>query len=423
MKILIVGSGGREHAMLKAVKRSPKVREILVAPGNPGMEREARLVKIAVDDIAGLTQLAKEENIDLTLVGPELPLTLGIVDAFNKEGLKVFGPTEKAAILEASKVYSKNFFKKYHIPTASYEIFSDADKAIAFLKKHADKRWVIKADGLAAGKGAIVTSSIEEAIEAVGQILIDRTFGQQEVVIEEFLEGEELSFMVISDGQYAAVLASSQDHKRLLDGDQGPNTGGMGAYSPAPLMTEALSETVMKQVIYPTIHGMASEGRAFQGVLYAGLMIVDGKPYVLEYNVRLGDPEAQVILPRLESDYVEFMMAALAGDLKNFPLKWKNESAVCVVLASHSYPVGSRKGDVIEGLEMASQGATVYHAGTAKSSHHFVTAGGRVLGVTALGEDLPQAVKRCYQAVGAIHFDGMQYRRDIAAKGLGKVGS
>ena len=420
MKVLVIGSGGREHALVKALKKSAKVNEVFAAPGNAGMAGEAICLPVKVGDLAGLVASAKEHDIDLTVVGPEQPLTEGIVDRFQEEGLTIFGPDERAAILEASKAFTKEFMKKYQIPTAEYVVFDKLNEARSFVKANSDRRWVVKVDGLAAGKGVFVPETTEATFEALEQVFVEKRFGEQSVVIEEFLAGEELSFMVLCDGETGLSLASSQDHKRLLDGDAGPNTGGMGAYSPAPLMDETLKQKVMERIIVPTLQGMKEEKRPFRGVLYAGLMIVNGEPLVLEYNVRFGDPEAQVILPRLESDWVDLFIAALEGRLAEAKPQWSPQSAVCVVLAAEGYPASPKKGDVIEGLAAAEEIGIVYHAGTAEQDGKVMTAGGRVLGVTALGKDLPEAVTNCYRAVEKINFSGMQYRKDIAQKGLSK---
>ncbi len=420
MKILIIGSGAREHALVKALKRSPRVTEVLVAPGNAGMAEEATCVAVAADNLAGLAELAVKEKVALTVVGPELPLTLGVVDLFQSKGLKILGPSKAAAVLEGSKVYTKEFLKKYGIPTARYKVFSEPEAARRFIKENAETRWVVKADGLAAGKGVIVTQTADEALEAVDRVLLRKEFGEQRAVVEEFLEGEELSFMVLCDGIGGLALASSQDHKRLADGDRGPNTGGMGAYSPAPLMTESLSDEILRQIIAPTLAGMREEGRPFVGILYAGLMIVKGRPLVLEFNVRFGDPEAEVLLPRLESDWLELFEAALRGELTQVNPKWSGQSAVCVVLAAAGYPTDPKKGDVIRGIPEAEARATVFHGGTARKGSDWLTAGGRVLTVTALGDSLEKAVQRCYQAVSSIRFNGMQYRKDIAARGMNR---
>lgn len=417
MNALVIGSGGREHALVKALAASPKIKKIFAAPGNPGMT-EAQCVPVKVSDLAGLIEFAKEQKVDLTVVGPEAPLTAGIVDAFQSEGLKIFGPNKKAAILEASKAFTKDFLKKYQIPTARYEVFHDLKTAREFVESNRHTEWVVKVDGLAAGKGVFVSRTPEATLQALEEVFVKKTFGDQAVVLEEFLEGEEVSFMALCDGELGLPLASSQDHKRLLDHDEGPNTGGMGAYSPAPVLTPDLHEKVMTKIIGPTLKGMKAEGRTFQGVLYAGLMIVQGEPYVLEFNVRFGDPEAQVILPRLESDWVDLFTAALEGRLDQIQCQWKEQSAVVVVLAAAGYPVSPRKGDVITGLEAAAGESLVYHAGTAMKEGQFVTAGGRVLGITALDHDLESAVRKVYDAVEKIHFDGMQFRKDIAQKGL-----
>jgi len=418
MKVLVIGSGGREHALVQAAKKSPKVTEVLAAPGNPGIAQDARCFQVSADDVAGLVELARREKVDLTLVGPEVPLTKGVVDAFQDAGMKAFGPKKNAAELEASKVFTKNFLKKYKIPTARYEVFTQAEAAKKFLRDNGSTRWVLKADGLAAGKGVLIPLSLEEALEGVERILVKKEFGDYQLLIEEFLDGEELSYMVLCDGVQGLALASSQDHKRLNDGDQGPNTGGMGAYSPAPVMDEALSQEILRTIIAPTLAGMREEGRPFTGVLYAGLMICGGKPYVLEYNVRFGDPEAEVLLPRLESDWIELFEAALGGRLAEAKPRWKTGSAVCIVLAAAGYPANPRKGDETQGLDRVGGGASVFHAGTARHDGRWTTNGGRVLTVTALGENLAAAVKEAYAAVAKISFSGMHFRKDIAARGL-----
>ncbi|HKX13531.1 MAG TPA: phosphoribosylamine--glycine ligase [bacterium] len=418
MKILVIGSGGREHALVQAAKKSPKVTEVLAAPGNPGIAQDARCIQISADDVEGLVELARREKVELTLVGPEVPLTKGVVDAFQAAGLQAFGPKKDAAVLEASKVFTKNFLRKYKIPTARYEVFTEAEAAKKFLRDNASTRWVLKADGLAAGKGVLIPLSLEEALEGVERILVKKEFGDYQLLIEEFLDGEELSYMVLCDGVQGLALASSQDHKRLNDGDQGPNTGGMGAYSPAPVMDEALSQEILRTIIAPTLAGMREEGRPFTGVLYAGLMICGGRPYVLEYNVRFGDPEAEVLLPRLESDWIELFEAALQGRLAEAKPRWKPGSAVCIVLAASGYPANPRKGDEIQGLDRVGGEASVFHAGTARQGDRWTTNGGRVLAVTALGENLAGAVKQAYAAVAKIAFPGMHFRKDIAARGL-----
>lgn len=418
-KILVIGSGGREHALVKALKASSQVSEVLAAPGSAGIAQDATCYNIAPNDFSALMELAKSEQVAFTLVGPEAPLVAGIVDAFEKADLKIFGPSQAAAQLEGSKAFTKHFLAKYQIPTAKYEVFSDFDAAKKFVQENSDTEWVVKVDGLAAGKGVYVSRTPEATLEALAEVFLQSRFGKQTVVLEEFLDGEEVSFMALCDGENALPLASSQDHKRLLDGDQGPNTGGMGAYSPAPLLTPELEEEVIRTVLKPTLAGMKSEGSPFRGILYAGLMVVKGKPYVLEYNVRFGDPEAQVILPRLQSDWVELFEAGLEGRLDQVKPVWKKESAAVIVLAAQGYPESSRKGDKILGLQEAAPLATLYFAGVGKEGEDWITAGGRVLGVTALGSDLTSALKQAYAAVDKICFSGMQFRKDIGRRGLG----
>ncbi len=418
MKALVIGSGGREHALVKALLRSPKIKEVLVAPGNPGMAREARCIPLRVDDISALLKLAKSESVDFTVVGPELPLTLGIVDAFEAEGLKILGPNRAAAQLEASKAFTKNFLKKYSIPTAEYGVFSTWEDAEAFLKNNSQREWVVKVDGLAAGKGVFVSRTLEATQAALREVLVDRSFGEQRAVLEEFLEGEELSFMVLCDGRVGIPLASSQDHKRLCDGDEGPNTGGMGAYSPAPLLDSDLEKKILDRILHPTLVGMKAEGHPFRGILYVGLMIVNGEPYVLEFNVRFGDPEAQVILPRLESDWVDLFLAAISGHLSEVEPRWSARSAAVVVLAAAGYPDTPRKGDEILGIEAAETLGQVYFSGVERRGETWVTAGGRVLGVGGLGLDLQAALNQAYASVEKICFAGMQFRRDIGKRGL-----
>lgn len=419
MKVLVIGAGGREHALVKALAQSPQVNEILAAPGNPGMV-EAICHPVKADDVSGLLKLAQSEGVDFTVVGPEAPLVSGVVDAFEQAGQKILGANQAAAALEGSKAFTKDFLKKYAIPTADYGTFQELEPALDFLEDHRHKEWVVKIDGLAAGKGVFVTRDYEATKSTLVKLFEEQPFGKQAVVLEEYLDGDEVSFMVLSDGERALALASSQDHKRLQDGDQGPNTGGMGAYSPAPLVSPELHEKIMTRIIGPTLKGMRQEDRPFKGILYAGLMIVNGEPQVLEYNVRFGDPEAQVILPRLESDWMELFLAAEAGRLDQVKPKWKDDSAVVIVLAAAGYPSAPKKGEIITGIDEAAAlgGVQIFHAGTAKAGKDFTTSGGRVLGVTALGPGLAQAVKRAYEAVEKIHFNGMQFRKDIAQRGL-----
>lgn len=419
MKVLVVGGGGREHALVWKIKQSPKVTKVYCAPGNAGIAEEAECVNISAEDIEGLVDFATKEAIDLTMVGPEAPLTLGLVDKFREAGLKVFGPSKAAAELEGSKVMAKELMYKYKIPTAKYAKFTDADSAIDYIRE-TGAPCVVKADGLAAGKGVIVAQDEETAIEAVKMMIQDKAFGEagNTIVVEECLEGEEVSILAFTDGQTVIPMVSSQDHKRVFDNDEGPNTGGMGAYSPAPVYTDELHEQVVKTVLEPTIKGMAQEGRVYEGILYAGLMLTKEGPKVLEYNVRFGDPETQAVLARLDTDLVGIMEAVIEKRLSEIDVKWKPESAVCVVLASGGYPGSYEKGIPITGLAEAAKEATVFHAGTQIKEGQVVTSGGRVLGVTALGRTIPEAIDNAYLAVEKISFKGMHYRKDIGQKAL-----
>lgn len=426
MKVLVVGSGGREHALVWKLRQSPRVKEIYCAPGNAGIGSSATCVDISATDISGLADFAKERQIDLTVVGPEAALTLGIVDYFEKLGLKIFGPSEQAAVMEGSKVFMKDLLKKYQIPSGYYEVFDDRDKAVRYIESQTPPL-VVKADGLAAGKGVIVAQSINEAIEAVDLMMADKAFGAagEKIVVEEFLVGEEASFLAFTDGETVLPLPSSQDHKAVFDGDKGPNTGGMGAYSPAPVLTEALHKQVMEQVMVPTVKAMAAEGRPYKGVLYAGLMINQGVAKVLEFNCRFGDPEAQPLLMRLKSDLVDIMEAVVDERLHQIRLDVDPRPTVCVVMASGGYPGSYQKGKVITGLDDAARinDVVVFHAGTAKQDDNIVTAGGRVLGVTAVGENLEDAIKTAYEAVDCISWEECYYRKDIGAKALRRGGN
>ncbi|HFC97277.1 MAG TPA: phosphoribosylamine--glycine ligase [Thermosulfurimonas dismutans] len=423
MKVLVVGGGGREHALCWKLARSPRVERIYCAPGNAGIAAEEKCECVPLDpfDFEALSRFAKEKGVDFTVVGPEDPLARGLSDHFAKEGLKVFGPSAAAARIEASKVFTKELLAQYGIPTAAFEVFDDPEAAKRYIEKKGIPI-VVKADGLAAGKGVVVARSLEEAFSAVDRIMVERVFGEAgaRVVIEECLCGEEASFMVLTDGETVLPLPSSQDHKPLLDGDRGPNTGGMGAYSPAPVVTEALAEEIMEGIMKPTIRALAQEGAPYFGVLYAGLMIVKGRPYVLEFNCRFGDPEAQPVLMRLETDLAELIEAAFSGRLAECEVRVRPEAAVCVVMASGGYPGRYEKGKLIAGIEEAERipGVKVFHAGTTRKDGRLVTSGGRVLGVTALAEDIPQAMRKAYQAVERIHFEGVHFRRDIGAKAL-----
>ena len=421
MKVLVIGSGGREHALVWKIGQSPLVSKIYCAPGNPGTANLAENVALQVDDLAGLLAFARKEAIDLTVVGPELPLSLGIVDLFEEHGLKIFGARRNAAIIEASKAFSKDLMKKYQVPTAAYEVFTEVAPAIAFLDKLGIPV-VIKADGLAAGKGVIIAQSRAEAVAAVTDMLSGNAFGAAgaRVVIEEFLRGEEASFLAFTDGKNIIPLASAQDHKAVFDGDQGPNTGGMGAYSPAPVVTPAIHAKAMAEVMRRTVDGMAAEGRPYRGVLYAGLMIDGDSVKTLEFNARFGDPECQPLLMRLKSDLVPVLLAVANGDISRVELEWHDQAAVCVVMASQGYPGDYPKGDEIKGLEAAAEqeDLVVFHAGTAMQGGKIVTNGGRVLGVTARGKTVREAIERAYRGVAAISWKGVHFRRDIGSKAL-----
>jgi phosphoribosylamine---glycine ligase len=423
MKILIIGNGGREHALAWKVKQSTKVKQVYVAPGNAGTALEAGVknVAIAATDILGLLAFAMQEQIDLTIVGPEVPLTMGIVDSFKQAGLKCFGPTAKAAQLEGSKSYCKDFMVRYNIPTAKYQSFTDQKLAIAYIKAQGAPI-VVKADGLAAGKGVVVAQTEQEAINAVEDMLSGNVFGiaGSRVVIEEFLQGEEASFIVIADGKYALAMATSQDHKARDNGDQGPNTGGMGAYSPAPVVTPEIHSRVMREVIEPTLVGMAADGHPYTGFLYAGLMILpDGTIKVLEYNCRFGDPETQPIMMRLRSDLVELCEAALAGNLDKTSSEWDLRAALGVVMTAGGYPDAYQQGAVITGLPEKETGdAKVFHAGTQMQGDDIVTAGGRVLCACALGDTIKEAQTKAYELANGIHWDNVYYRTDIGFKAI-----
>ena len=419
MKILVIGSGGREHALAWKLSQSPKVQQVYVAPGNGGTALSPNLKNVPITDLAALRDWALAEKIALTVVGPEQPLAAGVVDDFRAHGLRIFGPTKAAAQLESSKAFSKDFMKRHGIPTAAYETFSDPGAAHAYVDR-LGAPIVVKADGLAAGKGVVVAATKEEAHAAIDDMLGGNTLGVAHndggarVVIEEFLQGEEASFIVLCDGKNVVAMASSQDHKRLKDGDEGPNTGGMGAYSPAPVVTPDVHARAMRDVILPTIRGMDKDGIPFTGFLYAGLMIDgDGKPKTLEFNTRMGDPETQPIMMRLKSDLVDVLMAATSGKLDEVELQWDRRVALGVVLAAGGYPLSPKKGDLITGLPKPTDEVVVFHAGTVAEGDQVKTAGGRVLCVTALADSVKQAQTKAYDAARTIHFDGMQYRRDI----------
>ncbi|MGK2904766.1 MAG: phosphoribosylamine--glycine ligase [Desulfuromonadales bacterium] len=423
MKVLVVGGGGREHALVWKIAQSPLVDTIYCAPGNPGIAGLAICVQIPSDDIASLLDFAKAEHIDLTVVGPEVPLTLGIVDRFQAFGLEIFGPNQAAARIEGSKSFSKDLMARYAIPTAAYQTFTAHDAAVAYIRKQGAPI-VVKADGLAAGKGVIVAMTEEQAVAAVDDIMLDKVFGAAgaSVVIEEFMAGEEASFFAFTDGRQVLPLASSQDHKRAFDNDQGPNTGGMGAYSPAPVVTAALHDEIVETIVKPTIAGMASDGCPYSGILYVGLMIKEGKPRVVEYNARFGDPEAQPLLMRMKSDIVPVLQACARGNLSQDVIEWHDKAAVCVAMASGGYPGTYEKGFEINGLEevLGMDDVMVFHAGTRLKDNKIVNAGGRVLGVTGLGSTVAEAIECAYSAVDKINWSGVHFRKDIGRKALNR---
>lgn len=428
MKVLVVGGGGREHALAWKLSQSPEVKNIFCAPGNAGTATLPKTVNLPVsaEDLPGLENVARVRRIDLTVVGPEAPLELGIVDRFSEAGFTVFGPTQRAARIETSKTFAKTICRKHGIPSADFATFHDPDSARRYLREHPGPI-VIKASGLAAGKGVLVCRSTEEALTAIHDMMERRIFGDAglEVVVEEFLQGEEASILFFTDGKAIYPLESAQDHKAIFDGDRGPNTGGMGAYSPAPLITPELLRDIERDVLVPIVHALNTEGCPYRGVLYAGLMITSRGPQVLEFNARFGDPETQPILMRLKSDLVPVIRAILAGKLEDVELEWDERPAVCLVIASGGYPGKYEKGKVIEGLAAAAEvpDAFVFHAGTTVSKDgSVVTAGGRVLGVTALGQTIAEAQKRAYEVARLIHFDGAYYRTDIGSKALSRQG-
>lgn len=422
MKVLIIGSGGREHAVAWKIAHSEKVSQIFIAPGNAGTSTLKKVVNITQQDNAALVKFALENNITLTIVGPEAPLALGIVDAFRDAKLTILGPSQAAAQLESSKMFAKTFMSRHNIPTAIYEAFTDAQLAHDYVRTHGTPI-VIKADGLAAGKGVVIAETLNEAHDAINDMLLSNSFGEagSRVIIEEFLDGEEASFIILSDGEHLLPLATSQDHKRLLDADQGPNTGGMGAYSPAPVVTQSIYDQVMREVISPTIDGMKKEGIVFTGFLYAGLMIKsDGSIKVLEFNCRLGDPETQPIIMRLKSDLFELLNHAALGTLDQANVSWDDRVAIGVVLAAANYPETPRIGDSIS-MPKDTATCVTFHAATTKTNSITVTNGGRVLCVTALGGNLREAQKIAYEHIQKIQFNGMHYRKDIAYKALDKI--
>ena len=430
MNVLVIGGGGREHALAWKIAQSNKVQKVFVAPGNGGTARDKRLDNIDITDVKALREFAQSNGVELTVVGPETPLAAGVVDEFREHGLRIFGPTKAAAQLESSKAFSKAFMKRHHIPTAEYETFTDAQAAHDYVNAKGAPI-VVKADGLAAGKGVVVAMTAAEAHEAIDFMLLDNKLGVSHneggarVVIEEFLQGEEASFIVMCDGKTVLPLATSQDHKRLLDADEGPNTGGMGAYSPAPVVTPEVHARAMREIILPTIKGMEKDGIPFTGFLYAGLMIdPQGHVKTLEFNCRMGDPETQPIMARLKTDLVDVLMAATATNAEtrfdDFELEWDRRTAIGVVLAAHGYPMSPRKGDAITGLPQDTDDVVVFHAGTQMQDGQVVTSGGRVLCVTALGGTLKLAQQQAYDTIKGIHFDGVQYRTDIGYRAIAR---
>jgi phosphoribosylamine--glycine ligase len=421
MKVLVIGSGGREHALVWKLARSPRLSRLYCAPGNAGTAEQAENVPIGAEDIPALLAFARQHAIDFTVVGPELSLALGIVDLFQQQGLVIFGPSQKAAELETSKAFAKAMMAKYGIPTAPFQTFSDAQQAERYIDRQA-MPLVIKANGLAAGKGVIVCKTRDMAYHAIAQIMRAKVFGEAgtQVVIEDFLEGEEVSLFALTDGTSLMPLPICQDHKAIYDGDRGPNTGGMGAYSPVPSVDTALSERLMEEIMYPIVRAMDAAGRRYQGVLYAGIMLVDGRPYVLEFNARFGDPETQVLMLRLDSDLLPLLLATTDGTLNRQACRWREDAAACVVMVSRGYPEAYERGKPISGLGSAPErtGVVVFHAGTARQAGQLVTSGGRVLGVTAQAPDLSRALDCAYQTVRRITWEGMHYRTDIGHKAI-----
>ena len=426
MRVLVVGSGGREHALAWAIAGSPLCDALFCAPGNPGIEAEASCAPVAAGDVQGLLALCRRERIDFVVVGPEAPLVAGLVDRLEAAGIAAFGPSAAAAALEGSKGFTKDLCAKYGIPTAAYGRFREAEPAKEFVRRRGAPI-VVKADGLAAGKGVTVAATVEEALAAIDEAMLARRFGAAgaELVVEEFLDGEEASFFALVDGTHALPLATAQDHKRVGDGDTGPNTGGMGAYSPAPCLTPVLEREVMERIIMPTVRGMAAEGRPFKGVLYAGLMLTRSGPQLIEYNVRFGDPECQVLLPRLKSDLLPALIAARDGVLDGFDLRWREETAICVVLAARGYPGEPQKGSEIANLDEAAgldPAVTIFHAGTRRDGARLLADGGRVLDVVALGRDVAEARRRAYATIDRIRWPEGFCRRDIGWRALAKPG-
>ena len=421
MKVLVIGSGGREHTLVWKITQSPKVSKVYCAPGNAGISRLAQCVNIDADSIEKLVDFAQKEKIDLTVVGPELPLSQGIVNEFNKQGLRIFGPSKEAAEIESSKVFSKYLLKKYNIPTANYQVFQNIEKALDDIKKQTFPL-VIKADGLAAGKGVFIVKNLSQAKDALNALMEEKKFGEagRQVIIEEFLEGEEVSILAFCDGKTVIPMVSSQDHKKIFDNDLGPNTGGMGAYSPVPFYPDEFEKRVLEEILKPTVKGLQNEGKEYKGVLYAGLILTEEGPKVLEFNARFGDPETQVILPRLKTDLIDILNAVIDSTLHKINIQWEDNAAVCVVVASGGYPGKYQKGKVISGLDRLEKMKDImaFHAGTKFQDDQVVTSGGRVLGITAWDDTISKAKEKAYKAVKEIYFEDMYYRKDIAAKAI-----
>jgi len=421
MKVLVIGSGGREHTLVWKITQSPKVSQVYCAPGNAGISKLAQCVNIDADSIKKLIDFAKKEKVDLTVVGPELPLSRGIVNEFNQQGLKIFGPSKEAAEIESSKVFSKYLLKKYNIPTANYQVFQNSEKALDYIKKQTFPL-VIKADGLAAGKGVFIVKNLLEAKDALDALMDEKQFGEagRQVIIEEFLEGEEVSILAFCDGKTVIPMVSSQDYKKVFDDDLGPNTGGMGAYSPVPFYPDEFEKRVLEEILKPTIKGLQREGKEYKGVLYAGLILTKEGPKVLEFNARFGDPETQVILPRLKTDLIDILNAVIEDRLHKINIQWEDNAAVCVVVASGGYPGKYQKGKVISGLERLEKmkDMIAFHAGTKFQDNQVITSGGRVLGITAWDKTISKAKERAYKGIKEIYFEDMYYRKDIAAKAI-----
>ena len=421
MKVLVIGSGGREHTLIWKINQSPKVSQIYCAPGNAGISQLAQCININADNIEELVNFANKEKIDLTVVGPELPLSKGIVNEFNRWGLKIFGPSQEAAEIESSKVFSKYLMKKYNIPTANYEVFQNSEEALDYIKQQTFPL-VIKADGLAAGKGVFIVKNLDQVVDALNTLMEEKKFGEagRQIVVEEFLEGEEVSILAFCDGKAVVPMISSQDHKKIFDNDQGPNTGGMGAYSPVPFYTTEIKEKVCREILKPTVKGLRNEEKEYKGVLYAGLILTKEGPKVLEFNARFGDPETQVVLPGLKTDLVDILNAVIEETLHKINIEWEDNAAVCVVVASGGYPGKYPKGKVISGLEGLEKmkDIVVFHAGTKLQDGKVITSGGRVLGITARDETISKAKERAYKGVKEIYFEDMYYRKDIASKAV-----